>query len=150
QMVTSTWNSIVLDDSNKMIQFKKKLQILKKEIRTWIAIYNRNQKGHIEEIKSKLKNIDQMVDQGMVTDDILLSIIDLMKQLHDVQSSNNRDVVQKAKVRWAIEGDENSKYFHAIIDRKRAHLSVKGVLVDGDCVDDPICVKQEFCNHFAT
>nr|GFC41688.1 RNA-directed DNA polymerase, eukaryota, reverse transcriptase zinc-binding domain protein [Tanacetum cinerariifolium] len=42
-------------------------------------------------------NIDQMVDQGMVTDDILLSRMDLMKQLHDVQSSNNRDVVQKAK-----------------------------------------------------
>nr|GEV90494.1 RNA-directed DNA polymerase, eukaryota [Tanacetum cinerariifolium] len=107
-------------------------------------------KGHIEEIKSKLKNIDQMVDQGMVTDDILLSRMDLMKQLHDVQSSNNRDVVQKAKVRWAIEGDENSKYFHAIINSKRAYLSVKGVLVDGDWVDDPICVKQEFCNHFAT
>nr|GFC31542.1 transposon TX1 putative 149 kDa protein [Tanacetum cinerariifolium] len=33
---------------------------------------------------------------------------------------------------------------------KRAHLSVKGVLVDGDWVDDPICVKQDFCNHFAT
>nr|GFD17104.1 RNA-directed DNA polymerase, eukaryota [Tanacetum cinerariifolium] len=78
----------------------------------------------------KLKNIDQMVDQGMVTDDILLSRIDLMKQLHNVQSSNNRDVVQKAKVRWVIKGDENSKYFHAIINRKRAHLSVKGVLVD--------------------
>nr|GFD39070.1 RNA-directed DNA polymerase, eukaryota, reverse transcriptase zinc-binding domain protein [Tanacetum cinerariifolium] len=33
----------------------------------------------------------------MVTDDILLSRMDLMKQLHDVQSSNNPDVVQKAK-----------------------------------------------------
>nr|GFD05110.1 RNA-directed DNA polymerase, eukaryota, reverse transcriptase zinc-binding domain protein [Tanacetum cinerariifolium] len=108
----STWNSIVPDDSNKMIRFKKKLQILKKEIRAWIAIYNRNQKGHIEEIKSKLKNIDQMVDQGMVTDDIMLSRMDLMKQLHESS--------------WAIEGDENSKYFHAIINRKRAHLSVKG------------------------
>nr|GFD21221.1 RNA-directed DNA polymerase, eukaryota [Tanacetum cinerariifolium] len=73
QMVMSTWNSIVLDDSNNMIRFKKKLQILKKEICAWIAIYNRNQNGHIQEIKSKLKNIDQMVDQGMVTDDILLS-----------------------------------------------------------------------------
>nr|GFC00176.1 RNA-directed DNA polymerase, eukaryota [Tanacetum cinerariifolium] len=37
-----------------------------------------------------------------------------------------------------------------LFNRKRAHLSVKGVLVDGDWVDDPIFVKQEFCNHFAT
>ncbi|GKA46044.1 RNA-directed DNA polymerase, eukaryota [Tanacetum coccineum] len=57
--------------------------------------------------------------------------------------------MQKAKVRWAIEGDENSKYFHAIINKKRANLSVKGVMVDGDWVVDPILVKKEFRDHFA-
>ncbi|GJS15090.1 RNA-directed DNA polymerase, eukaryota [Tanacetum coccineum] len=42
-----------------------------------------------------------------------------------------------AKVRWAIEGDENSNYFHTIINKKCANLSVKGVMVDGDWIDDP-------------
>ncbi|GJW65785.1 RNA-directed DNA polymerase, eukaryota [Tanacetum coccineum] len=37
----------------------------------------------------------------------------------------------------AIEGDENSKFFHGIINRKRANLAIKGVMVDGDWVDDP-------------
>nr|GEV29775.1 RNA-directed DNA polymerase, eukaryota [Tanacetum cinerariifolium] len=47
QMVFETWNNIVLDDRNVMIWFKKKLQILKKEIRTWISGYKKN---HVDRI----------------------------------------------------------------------------------------------------
>ncbi|GJR54897.1 hypothetical protein Tco_1405418 [Tanacetum coccineum] len=58
--------------------------------------------------------------------------------------------MQKAKVRWAIGGDENSKFFHGIINRKRANLSVKCIMVDGEWVDEPSRVKDEFRIHFAT
>ncbi|GJZ53010.1 hypothetical protein Tco_0607895, partial [Tanacetum coccineum] len=91
-LVSKSWNSFTLDDSN----------------------------GLSKDLKSKLCDIDKVLDQGGVTDDILLSRLEVLKQLHDVQSSNNRDIMQKAKIRWAIEGDENSKYFHAIINKKRA------------------------------
>nr|GFA34502.1 RNA-directed DNA polymerase, eukaryota [Tanacetum cinerariifolium] len=96
--------------------------MLKKEIRTWTLDYKRQQVGHSKDLKSKLSDIDKMLDQGRVTDDILLSRIEVLKQLHDVQSSNNRDIMQKAKIR---------------------------VMVDGDWIDDPDLVKQEFQSHFA-
>ncbi|GKB89028.1 RNA-directed DNA polymerase, eukaryota [Tanacetum coccineum] len=48
-----------------------------------------------------------------------------------------------------MEGDENSKIFHGIVNRKRANLAVKGIMIDGDWVDDPSRVKDEFRNHFA-
>nr|GEU55068.1 RNA-directed DNA polymerase, eukaryota [Tanacetum cinerariifolium] len=75
--------------------------------------------------------------------------MEAMKQLQELNSSDNCDFVQKAKVKWAIEGDENFKFFHGIINRKRANLSVKGVMSEGEWVDDPIWVKDEFRNHFA-
>nr|GEY21683.1 RNA-directed DNA polymerase, eukaryota [Tanacetum cinerariifolium] len=146
-LVTKSWNSFALDDSNGMIRFKK-LQMLKKEIRTWTLDYKRQQVGHSKDLNSKLIDIDKMLDQGGVTDDILLSRMEVLKQIHDVQSLNNRDIMQKAKIRWAIKGDENSKYFHTIINKKRVNLSVKGVMVDGDWIDDPDLVKQEFRSHF--
>nr|GEU72171.1 RNA-directed DNA polymerase, eukaryota [Tanacetum cinerariifolium] len=46
-------------------------------------------------------------------------------------------MAQKAKIHWAIEGDENSKYFHAIINKKRSQLAIRGVLVKGDWIDEP-------------
>nr|GFC49812.1 RNA-directed DNA polymerase, eukaryota [Tanacetum cinerariifolium] len=96
--------------------------MLKKEIRTWTLDYKRQQVGHSKDLKSKLSDIDKMLDQGGVTDDILLS---------------------------RMEGDENSKYFYAIINKKRINLFVKGVMVDDDWIDDLDLVKQEFRSHFA-
>nr|GEV01449.1 RNA-directed DNA polymerase, eukaryota [Tanacetum cinerariifolium] len=58
--------------------------------------------------------------------------------------------MQKARIQWAIEEDENSKFFHGIINRKRANLAIKGVMVDGEWMDDPSRVKEEFRSHFAT
>ncbi|GJS48180.1 RNA-directed DNA polymerase, eukaryota [Tanacetum coccineum] len=50
----------------------------------------------------------------------------------------------------AVEGDENSKFFHGMINRKRANLAVKGVMIDGEWVDDPSKVKDEFRDYFAS
>ncbi|GKD62696.1 RNA-directed DNA polymerase, eukaryota [Tanacetum coccineum] len=60
------------------------------------------------------------------------------------------DIRQKAKIKWAIEGDENSKFFHGVVNRKHANLAIKGIMVDGDWVDIPSRVKDEFCSHFAS
>nr|GFB29638.1 RNA-directed DNA polymerase, eukaryota [Tanacetum cinerariifolium] len=35
------------------------------------------------------------------------------------------------------------------INKRHANLSIKGVMIDGECVDDPNRVKVEFCTHFA-
>nr|GEX02404.1 RNA-directed DNA polymerase, eukaryota [Tanacetum cinerariifolium] len=74
----------------------------------------------------------------------------LLKQYHDIQSVKTRESIQKAKIKWAIEGDENFKFFHGMINRKRANLAVKGVMIEGEWVDDPSKVKDEFHDYFAS
>ncbi|GKE88671.1 hypothetical protein Tco_1566146, partial [Tanacetum coccineum] len=101
------------------------------------------------DIQEKLSGIDHILDQGGVSDEILLSRMELTKQMQDIKSTVVRDQMQKAKIQWAVEGDENSKFFHGIVNRKCVHLSVKGVMVDGEWVDEPNRVKEEFCSHFA-
>nr|GEW67382.1 RNA-directed DNA polymerase, eukaryota, reverse transcriptase zinc-binding domain protein [Tanacetum cinerariifolium] len=124
QMVRETWNNIVLDDRNVMIRLKKKLQILKKEIRIWIGDYKKKHDGRINDLKFRLRDIDTIVDSG--------------------------EGLQKGKIKWAVEGDENSKFFHGMINRMHANLAVKGIMVDGEWVDDPTRVKDEFKSHFAS
>nr|GEZ24936.1 RNA-directed DNA polymerase, eukaryota [Tanacetum cinerariifolium] len=80
-MVTQTWDSITLNDNNGMIRFKKKLQILKKEIRKWIADRKKTQMSNVRNIRSKLKDIDKSLDQGEANDDLLASRMELLNQL---------------------------------------------------------------------
>ncbi|GJS62972.1 RNA-directed DNA polymerase, eukaryota [Tanacetum coccineum] len=149
-MISQVWKSFSFDDSNDMIRFKKKLQALKVSIRDWIKLHKKNQTEKSKELSLKLSSIDQQLDQGIINDDLLLSRMNFMKQLHDLKSADSCDIRQKAKIKWAIEGDENSKFFHGIVNRKRSNLAVKGVMVDGDWIDDPNHVKSEFCSHFAS
>ncbi|GJZ93984.1 RNA-directed DNA polymerase, eukaryota [Tanacetum coccineum] len=71
--------------------------------------------------------------------------------LNDLQELNNRnamEISQKAKIRWSIEGDENSKYFHGIMNKKRSQLAIRGTLANGEWISEPHRVKNEFFTHF--
>nr|GEV82628.1 RNA-directed DNA polymerase, eukaryota [Tanacetum cinerariifolium] len=140
-MVTQTWNSIILNDNNGMIGFKKKLQILKKEIRKWIADRKKTQMSNVQNIRSKLRDIDKSLDKGEANDDLLASRMELLNQLHDFKTAETSEYIQKAKIKWTIEGDENSKFFHGMVNRKSANLAVKGVMIDGEWVDEPNRIK---------
>ncbi|GKC16697.1 putative RNA-directed DNA polymerase, eukaryota, reverse transcriptase zinc-binding domain protein, partial [Tanacetum coccineum] len=55
----------------------------------------------------------------------------------------------KAKIKWAVEGDENSGFFHGIINKRRNIQNIRGVMVDGNWIENPNDVKKEFFDHFA-
>ncbi|GKG17486.1 hypothetical protein Tco_0362443, partial [Tanacetum coccineum] len=54
-----------------------------------------------------------------------------------------KDFLQKSKIKWAIEGDENSKFFHGIINKKSSQLAIRGVFVDGLWCTDPGVSRDE-------
>nr|GEW98552.1 RNA-directed DNA polymerase, eukaryota [Tanacetum cinerariifolium] len=141
---------LVSEDTNGLIRFKKKLQDLKKIIRSWIKDKKLQQFDAINSIKEDLIDIDKNLDSGNVFDEILLKRMELTRQLHDINQMETRDYVPKSKIKWAIEGDENSKFFHGVINKKRSQLPVREVFVDGDWNTDPDVVKDVFKDHFAT
>ncbi|GKC12350.1 hypothetical protein Tco_1009132, partial [Tanacetum coccineum] len=72
-------------------------------------------------------------------------VIKELKTLAAIDKTLDQEVeelAQKAKIRWAIDGDENSRYFHGILNSKRSQLSIRGILNDEDWIDDPLMVKR--------
>ncbi|GJS06426.1 hypothetical protein Tco_0363222, partial [Tanacetum coccineum] len=92
-------------------------------------------------IQSNLSEIDKILDQGGSNEEILINRSLLLKKLHDINSIDSLEMAQKAKVRWAIEEDENTKYFHDILNNKRYQLAIRRVLVDGNWIVGPFVVK---------
>ncbi|GKD40295.1 RNA-directed DNA polymerase, eukaryota [Tanacetum coccineum] len=148
KMVEDAWLSFSHSDSNRLVRFKKKLQALKSIIRQWV----KDKRLKLYNVKSSLKKelsiIDKDLDSGNVSDSVLLRRTELMSKLFDINQLENRDSIQKSKIQWAIEGDENSKFFHGIVNKKRSIMSIRGVFVDGSWCSDPSSVKDAFKRHF--
>ncbi|GJX32886.1 putative RNA-directed DNA polymerase [Tanacetum coccineum] len=72
--------------------------------------------------------------------------LSLIKHLEDAEHIKRLDLMQKAKIKWAIEGDENSKYFHGIINNKFARFRINGIYIDGVWVTNPPQVTDSIFN----
>ncbi|GJY14249.1 hypothetical protein Tco_0383558, partial [Tanacetum coccineum] len=149
KIVEDTWNNSIFKETNSIVLLKKKLQALKSVIRSWIKDQILNSNAERSDIMKRLADLDKSFDQGNATDDLVKNRSALLKDLHDINTRLSFDMAQKAKIRWSIEGDENSKFFHGILNKKRAQLAIRGVFVDGNWIDDPTHVKAEFLNHFS-
>ncbi|GJS39467.1 RNA-directed DNA polymerase, eukaryota [Tanacetum coccineum] len=121
--VNEVWHETPVDSSNAVINLMNKLKYLKKKIRVWNGMrHSSKNRKHV--LKQELADLEMVIDKG------------------------DASATQKAKIKWAIEGDENSNYYHGILNKKRNRLSIRGVLVDGNWVESPDVVKNEFLTHF--
>ncbi|GKA48742.1 RNA-directed DNA polymerase, eukaryota [Tanacetum coccineum] len=50
-----------------------------------------------------------------------------VKELSVIDHLRLKDLHQRAKSRWALEGDENSRYFHGVINSKRNRSRINGL-----------------------
>nr|GEY98581.1 RNA-directed DNA polymerase, eukaryota [Tanacetum cinerariifolium] len=97
---------------------------------------------------SKMSKLDRLlVSEGIFLTFPSISALCLERHLSDhlpiiLREMAVIDSVQKSKVKWAIEGDENLKFFHGIINKRRSHLAIHGVFDKGNWVSDPRLVKE--------
>nr|GFC14442.1 RNA-directed DNA polymerase, eukaryota, reverse transcriptase zinc-binding domain protein [Tanacetum cinerariifolium] len=99
-------------------------------------------------IKKELSDIDRLLDGGDVFDSNLLRRSELHRNLYNINQMESKEYLQKSKFQWAIEGDENLKFFHGLINKKRSQLAICRVFIDGIWCTNPNKVKEAFFKHF--
>ncbi|GJY05614.1 hypothetical protein Tco_0371554 [Tanacetum coccineum] len=126
----NTWNSLMVSDDNALIRLQRKLQLLKIAIKSWTKEFRLKSNAKKCQIQQDILCLDKLFDLGLINDDSLNKRALLLNELHEINSVNASELSQKAEIRWSIEGDENSKFFHGIINKKRAQLAIRGILAD--------------------
>ncbi|GJR28522.1 RNA-directed DNA polymerase, eukaryota, reverse transcriptase zinc-binding domain protein, partial [Tanacetum coccineum] len=119
KFVEDSWKESLVSDSNALVKMMKKLKYLKEKIRMW----NKSTKGKLYNRKRSLK-----------------------AELADCDSKINKSEGE-ANIKWAIEGDENSKYYHGVLNKKRSQLNIRGIMVDSTWIDSPSLVKSDLVNE---
>ncbi|GJZ38825.1 putative RNA-directed DNA polymerase, eukaryota, reverse transcriptase zinc-binding domain protein [Tanacetum coccineum] len=74
--------------------------------------------------------------------------VNKLLELEDLDKLESMDLIQKARLKWDVEGDENSKFFHGIINSKRKSQMINGILHEGEWITDPKDIKTAFLNFY--
>ncbi|GJY36025.1 RNA-directed DNA polymerase, eukaryota [Tanacetum coccineum] len=147
--VENTWKSTNVTDSNGIIRLKKKLQILKNAMKVWSKEARTRLHEKKINIQLKLSDIKKLIDQGTSNVETINKRTTLLNEIQEIHASKAIEASQKTKIRCSIEGDENTKYFHGILNKKRSQLAIRGTLVNGEWISDPVKAKHEFFSYFS-
>ncbi|GKB49447.1 RNA-directed DNA polymerase, eukaryota [Tanacetum coccineum] len=131
-----------------MLKLVKKLKLLKGQIRLWVKDKKDKPQLLKNSLKKKLVVIDSSLYKGDATSDALEDRLNTMNNLTNLERMESLELAQKAKIKLSIEGDENSKKNHGIINKQCNNLAIRGIIVDGEWIEDPVTVKNEFLAHF--
>ncbi|KAJ9556157.1 hypothetical protein OSB04_010771 [Centaurea solstitialis] len=127
---------------SKIEKLSRKLRHLKSIIKEWRAGKTKDNDLEIDSLKQKIAAIDLLAEVGNVDDTSVNDRAELSAKLNDLLSSKLTDLKQKAKSKWLLDGDENSRFYHGIINNKRKSSRLNGLNINGTWVTGPDRIKE--------
>ncbi|GJY81538.1 putative RNA-directed DNA polymerase [Tanacetum coccineum] len=134
----------VIDSAPHLL--KRKLQDLKTSIRAWRTEKDLNKDNLIRELKNKVTYLELKAESCDLDDNEISCRLSTLKDIEDLEYLKMLDLMQKAKIKWAIEGDENSKFFHGMINNKFVKSRINGLLINGSWTLHPSQVTSHIFN----
>ncbi|KAJ9539315.1 hypothetical protein OSB04_032048 [Centaurea solstitialis] len=143
-LVRSSWGSLPTkrSHSSHMLVFPCKLRALKQVVRLWKADHQNQTSKRLSELYSKASELDLKAESVSLSTPERKIRRDTDAEILDFERAEIINLKQRAKVRWAIEGDENSRFFHGIINQKKRGNQIHGLSVNGCWVTDPPLIKE--------
>ncbi|XP_071738876.1 uncharacterized protein [Rutidosis leptorrhynchoides] len=128
--------------------FRLKLKNVKSKLKNWSSL-------SFGKLDSKIKHLNELCNFWDVeAKKRVLTDTEIHEWLNNRNSWIEKDHVkrnmlkQKARIKWAVEGDENSKYFHSIIKRKCNKNNIRGLHINGSWQENLDDIKYEVFRHF--
>ncbi|KAL7593363.1 hypothetical protein Lser_V15G33806 [Lactuca serriola] len=125
-----------------------KLKNLKEHIKRWRTELLEMRRKEVFGLSNLIDVIDLHAELYPIDNELLQQRQNAHQKIMLAESSRVADLKQKSRVKWALDGDENSGFFHGIINKDHRVKRINGLKVNGFWINDPSMIKQEVVNHF--
>ncbi|XP_022031353.1 uncharacterized protein LOC110932317 [Helianthus annuus] len=121
-----------------------KLRWLKKKIKTWIKEDKSRTEGEYWANKKRVADFDKLAQDRLLVEEELNDRAECKQAVAEYERLKHMDIRQKSTIRWALEGDQNSAFYHGIINSNISNNRVNGLMVDGSWITNPVAIKECF------
>ncbi|GFS37612.1 hypothetical protein Acr_00g0053050 [Actinidia rufa] len=102
----------------------------------------------IEIVERDLHDLDIKAENGILFDADKAKKKDLRSVMWKLSRSMDRIWWQKSKLKWQLQGDKNSKFFHSVVTNRQSMNNINSILVNDEQIEDPKLIKQDVFNYF--
>ncbi|KAL5180906.1 Exocyst complex component SEC6 [Glycine soja] len=110
---------------------KQKVKFIKDCIRQWSYSNGVITAKKIQDLKKELNALEVGINDRILSPAEVELKKSLQEQLWYAANAYESMLRQKARVKWLKEGDRNSAYFHKMINHRRRHNAIQGLIIDG-------------------
>ncbi|KAK9063215.1 hypothetical protein SSX86_017085 [Deinandra increscens subsp. villosa] len=125
------------------INLLRKLAYLRSRLRDWFKDTSTAEKLEEITLRTEKEELDRMMETKDLEESDVWIWSECKVALESIELHKARDLRQKSRVKWTSLGDENSNFFHSVVNGRKAQNSIPGVLIDGAWVTKPSLVKRE-------
>ncbi|GJX15971.1 RNA-directed DNA polymerase, eukaryota, reverse transcriptase zinc-binding domain protein [Tanacetum coccineum] len=113
-LIKSEWDSLDSNNSGFPIKYHEKFCILKAKIRQWNNNNKTMERNRKAAALEELSFIEKKIDEGSASPFDTENRLNLLHELEIIDKFASMDLIQKSRVKWDIEGEENIKFFHGM------------------------------------
>jgi len=126
----------------------EKLKNIKASLKDWKAKIKHGEKEVVVGLENIIQELELLAECRPLSVEECLKRLECKQRLEDIANLKRKDLKQKAKCRWAIEGDENSGFFHKVINFNSSRKRINGIMDNGQWINDPNDIKDRIFKFY--
>ncbi|XP_071708263.1 uncharacterized protein [Rutidosis leptorrhynchoides] len=122
---------------------------VKLTLKNWCGSVLKNLDSDITEHAKTFEKWDLIAESRSLTDAELSFWLNERKIWLEKEKLKLNMLKKKARIKWALEGDENTKYFHKFIRHRNNKNAIHGLSINGVWSEDPKEIKDEVFRYYS-
>ncbi|KAJ0445231.1 putative RNA-directed DNA polymerase [Helianthus annuus] len=125
-----------------------KLKWVKRRLKEWVNTYKFANGGLYVSKMERLDTLEVIAESRPLSNEELEERVECKSFIVEADRIKLMDLKQKSRVRWAKDGDENTSYFHGVVNANTSNNRINGLHIDGVWTTFPPAIKDYVFTFF--
>nr|XP_043616235.1 uncharacterized protein LOC122588172 [Erigeron canadensis] len=147
EVVSKAWNEAVVfgaADTRIMLRLKH----VREQLKVWRDEFRNKEDEERTMCKAELEEMDAIMEEKDLNGEERWIRSECYRRILELEDSKAKDLKQKSRIKWAIDGDENSRFFHGFINKRKSINSIPNLVINGAWEDKPKLIKKQIFGFF--